>query len=602
MTDRGPSPRPQADDAELLARVHRPSTPAERTDALEAIADRHYQDVLLYLTRRVRDADVAMELTQQTFADAIAVLLSDDAEAQPRADRLGAWLTGIAGNRLRRHFTNRSRLAERSRSLGQDESMDDHPLEDPDRPRPADDPVRLFQARRVIGEVAATLSPQDRSLYQWYFQEQLTPAEIVTRMAAVSGARAGTAKSPADGGTGSTEAAPTKTEGRLRRRVPSPKTINNRATALKTVLAEGFHAYLLVQNDRTLCALLDGIVAAHPPGFSAPLRDHVVKHTYNCAQCGRCACCRRCGVRKPERITSGCTASADCRACEICRRESTALKAGWAPALVLALYLRPVRDAISDVIDGTAPVGHDAGHRDGPPDRPRPRGRRGRILAGAAAAVLVGAAGGAAGHLLAGPADERGPASGAGGTRTVTVVPVGAQGAPRPGYTVESEPGSSVQSCSASAFAVDRDIVSCSPNALTAQACWIETDRTKVLCGSPKGKRLREYRSSSALPRTAPKPRDQVVPWAVELTDGRLCTPRWGGPPATLPDDLTHRYTCPASDGSPAGLLVEDGDAPLLDKTSPRWKVRVVERADDSAGFSRPRLRQVAAVYFAGRP
>ncbi|WP_431981723.1 sigma-70 family RNA polymerase sigma factor [Streptomyces qinglanensis] len=592
MADRASSPR-QDTDEELLARVHRPRTPEDRAGALEAIADRHYRDVLLFVVRRVRDADLAMELTQRTFADAIAVLLSGEVQRQPRTpDRLGAWLTGVAKNRVQEHFARRDRAARRTRPLGRDESMDDHPLDASDRPDVADDPVRLHQARRVIADVAATLPQEDRALYQWYFQEQLKPADIAARLAADVLAAGDSAADDSEArGTGREKPA---TDVPRRRRAPSPKTLNNRVTAVKTVVAEGFHAYLLVHDDRTLCPTLSGIIGRHPPGFTAPLRDHVVKHTYNCAQCGTCARCRVCRIKEPERITSACTASRDCGACEVCRRESTALKAGWAPALVLALYLRPVRDAISEVVRGAAPVGH----QDGPPDRPRRRPRRGRTAAGAAAAVLVGAAGGATAYLLTGPVD-----AGPGGTRTITVVPVGAQGDPLPGYTVEGASGTQATSCSASGFAVSRDIVSCSPNVLTAQACWVRPeDRTLVLCGSPTEKRLREYRTDAAIPRTVPAPRGEVRPWAVELTDGRLCTPRWSGPPARLPDGLGDRYVCSASDGSPAGLLVEGMDAPVLQKSSPYWKARVVDRADNGTGFSRPAWQEVASVYYAGRP
>ncbi|MEU2721064.1 RNA polymerase sigma factor [Streptomyces smyrnaeus] len=586
-------------DGELLERVRRPRTPRDRAEALEEITDRHFRDVLLYLTRRVKDTDLGMELTQQTFADAIAALVSKDAESQPRSgDRLGAWLTGIAKNRLRAHFTRRRRLAERSKPLGQDESMDDHPLDEPDRPDPADDPVRLFQARRVIGDVVATLPVDDRLLYQWYFQDQLKPADIADRLAAAQPASA----APSGGATGAVPSQSVADAPGGQRRAPSGKTLNNRVTALKTVVAEGFHAYLLVHNDRTLCPTLDGIIGRYPRGFSAPLRDHVVKHTYNCAQCGTCARCRVCRIREPERITSACTASRDCRACGICERESIALKADWAPALVLVLGLRPVREAVSDIIRGTVPVGHQDG---APPERrPPARRRRSRVLAGAAAAVLVGAAGGAVAHLLTGPADGRASAgSGPDGTETITVVPVGAQGDPRPDHTVEPASGTTVQSCSASAFAVSRDIVSCSPNALTAQACWVRPDdRTRVLCGSPKGKRLREYRASAPVPRTAPKPRSAIVPWAVELADGTWCTPRWAGPPASLPGKLSGRYHCSTPDGASAGFVVEDSDTPLLDKSAPRWKTRVVQRTQDGSGFTAPTWQEVAAVYYAGRP
>ncbi|MBB1242947.1 sigma-70 family RNA polymerase sigma factor [Streptomyces durbertensis] len=561
-------------DRELLERLRAPVEADTRERALETLVRRHLSAVLAFLAGRTRDAELAAELTQQTFADAVAILTDPRSSAWPREpDRFRAWLLGIADRRRLNHYRRRGREAGRSKVLGEDRSLDDLPREDPERPDPADDPVRLHQARLVVQEVARTLPPDDRELYECYYREELSPARIAERLGRAA------------------------------------KTVNNRIAAIKTVVSEGFHAFLLVANDRTTCALLVEIVSSHPVPFSAELRDHVVKHTYNCARCGSCGQCRLCRVTDPARITSACTRSADCERCAVCHREHLALRADWAPALALLLFLRPVREAVLEVIRQTTTSPSDGGdHGDGDVGglsarRGRPRGRRRLQVAAAGVSAAVVLAGGAYLTGLAG-GEENTPADGpdappAAGTRIVSVVPVTASGDVRADHAVLDLSDAPLDGCGPPPWATAPDIVTCFPNSATAQACWVEQDRTTVLCGSPWEKRVRRHATSDGPVGPAePRPEADRWPWALELDDGTRCNPRWGGPAPVLPGELSARYTCEG-----AGLVVEGADVPLIDRSAEVWTVQLLPPGGDTG--SSPRLeprRKVAAVYFAGRP
>ncbi|MBB1254962.1 sigma-70 family RNA polymerase sigma factor [Streptomyces sp. OF3] len=574
MSGETTSEREGPTDRELLERLRAPAGADDRDRALETLAERHLSAVLAFLTGRTRDAELAAELTQQTFADAVAILVDPRSSAWPREpDRFRAWLFGIAERRRLNHYRRQGREAGRAKVLGEERSLDDLPREDPERPDPADDPVRLYQARLVVQEVARTLPPDDRELYEWYYREEMSAARIAERLGGAA------------------------------------KTVNNRVTAIKTVVSEGFHAFLLVANDRTSCPRLAEIVDRYPVPFSAELRDHVVKHTYNCARCGSCGQCRLCRVTDPARITSACTRSADCERCATCHREHLALRADWAPAVALLLFLRPVREAVLESIRqtaGSASDGGDRGDRDGEVlsgRRGRPRGRRRLQAAAAGVSAAVVLAGGAYVAGLAGGGEDS-PAAGpddrpAAGTRVVSVVPVTASGDVRADHTVLDLSDALLDGCGPSAFATAPDIVTCFPNSATAQACWVEEGRTTVLCGSPWEKRVRRHAvSDGPIGRAEPRAEVDRQPWTLELDDGTRCNPRWGGPAPILPGELSGRYACEG-----AGLVVEGADVPLFDKSSAVWTVQLLPVGSDPG--SSPRLeprRKVAAVYFAGRP
>lgn len=68
-------------------------------DAFAILADRHYRQLARHLTQRCDDADLAADLTQETFAEAFQDLDRFDGKGT-----FAAWLYAIAHNRLRMHW------------------------------------------------------------------------------------------------------------------------------------------------------------------------------------------------------------------------------------------------------------------------------------------------------------------------------------------------------------------------------------------------------------------------------------------------------------------------------------------------------------------
>ncbi|SPF04078.1 ATP-binding protein [Streptomyces sp. MA5143a] len=185
-------------------------------------------------------------------------------------------------------------------------------------------------------------------------------------------------------------------------------------------------------------------------------------------------------------------------------------------------------------------------------------------------------------------------------TEAITVVAVDATGEARPGYTVVEQTGAdnNVLGCLTSPAAKGPDIVYCSPNAATADVCWIKDDRATVLCGDdPWKKRLFQYVVNDG-PVPATKPDADPIPWAMELADGTRCRLRTGGAGPSLPDGMVAMYYCADTD-----ILVAQGPrTPLLDTSAPGWTVQTMDEAAVSRGDdSIPPRTEVVKVYYAGR-
>ena len=99
-----PAAYDRREDAELLALA------CEEPDAFAVFYRRHVDRLLAFFMRRTRRADVALDLTAETFAAALAAAPRYRAGAAPAE----AWLFGIARNKLA-HSARRGKVEERVR-------------------------------------------------------------------------------------------------------------------------------------------------------------------------------------------------------------------------------------------------------------------------------------------------------------------------------------------------------------------------------------------------------------------------------------------------------------------------------------------------------
>ncbi|MEU6077642.1 hypothetical protein [Micromonospora sp. NPDC047074] len=181
-------------------------------------------------------------------------------------------------------------------------------------------------------------------------------------------------------------------------------------------------------------------------------------------------------------------------------------------------------------------------------------------------------------------------------TEVVQFVPVTRDGRPAPGYQVTEIDGQRPDRCSPAYSATAPEIVSCLPFVLGAHACWIEPDRTRLLCGRPGDNQLIRYEMPQPVVGVDPPAEEKRDPLLIELRDGTKCTMRWGGPHPPLPGLLTARYYC-----GERGILVQAPDDPLISRTDPYWTVGILNPRDGGdAAAVKP--HEVALVHYAGRP
>lgn len=141
--------------------THNAATPAERV-YLRLVAD--YQAAILnYLYRLVGDADLAEDLTQDTFIKAYRALgrleLDDGSEARRRA-----WLYRIAHNAATDHLRRQARL--RWLSL------------DAVRHRGVADPDPAFLSGEPVRQALANLSREQREVLLLFSQAELDASEV----------------------------------------------------------------------------------------------------------------------------------------------------------------------------------------------------------------------------------------------------------------------------------------------------------------------------------------------------------------------------------------------------------------------------------------
>lgn len=141
---------------------------------LGAVYREHSRSVLVFLTRRTFDAELAMDLTAETFAQA---LLSRRRFHGTSVDEERAWLFGIAAHMLSRSL-RRSRTEDRAmRRLG---------LERPGIDRDEIDAVLelagLADLRGAVQAGLQTLSEEHREAVRLRVVEELSYEEVARRL------------------------------------------------------------------------------------------------------------------------------------------------------------------------------------------------------------------------------------------------------------------------------------------------------------------------------------------------------------------------------------------------------------------------------------
>lgn len=132
------------------------------------------EPLLLYFARRVCDAEVALDLTAETFARAYAGRATFRGDG---ADEAGAWLYGIARNLLRDWY-RRGRCEQSALArLG----VEVPALDDAELAR-IEEQAGLRRLRGALGDALATLSGDQREALRLRVVEELPYDEVARRL------------------------------------------------------------------------------------------------------------------------------------------------------------------------------------------------------------------------------------------------------------------------------------------------------------------------------------------------------------------------------------------------------------------------------------
>ncbi len=143
-------------------------------------------------------------------------------------------------------------------------------------------------------------------------------------------------------------------------------------------------------------------------------------------------------------------------------------------------------------------------------------------------------------------------------------------GGPAPGYAVEVT-GEQVEGCASSPAAKDPGIVACFPHAAGADICRVQPDRSTLLCGGvPWEKKLYQYQSGQPVG-AVPAGDYEASPWGLELAGGPRCRLRNGGSWGGRADGYVDAHSC----GNDTRFVLAGPDEPLVDRSGPRWTVKV---------------------------
>jgi hypothetical protein len=195
-------------------------------------------------------------------------------------------------------------------------------------------------------------------------------------------------------------------------------------------------------------------------------------------------------------------------------------------------------------------------------------------------------------------------ATAADGTRVVVVIAVDATGQPASDFRqvpAAAGPGSvaEVSGCAASPAAVADDVYYCAPNAAGADVCWPSTPGSLLCLHDPWDKGLHRVTYTPPLPHV--KPPAEPEPFALLLDDGTQCRLRNGGAWGGRDDGLVGAYGCPNAN---LAVLVpqqrQQGDASPIDRSQPRWTVRIGSLGAADSHLPPPQTHSVKTAWFAG--
>lgn len=235
---------PISGDGELVTRAL-----GGESAAFGDLYNRYFPPVYDFLCRTVRNADVAAEVTQDTFLRAMQSLSS---LAKPAAFK--SWLFSIAHSQALNRLQRQRRFLPSSPSPGADDAASDPLLRQVDAGRLADpeQALEMQETARLVWEAATSLDRRTYAVLDLHVRQGLESAEIAEML--------GVSK-----GNGFTILA-----------------------RVKRSVEEAIGAYLLMRQGAANCPTLQQIVApfAVPPVTPDMLRT-VERHVEGCAVCER---------------------------------------------------------------------------------------------------------------------------------------------------------------------------------------------------------------------------------------------------------------------------------------------------------------------------
>jgi RNA polymerase sigma-70 factor (ECF subfamily) len=158
------------------SRQREPALRRSKSDpaAFTEVYDRHWQRLLVFLTRRTFDPHVALDLTAETLAQAFAGRRrfrgTTDAEEQ-------AWLFGIARHQLARYL-RRGRIERRAL----DKLGIETPAMGPDDEARIQELAGLGDLRSAVADALRSLSAEQRTAVQLRVVDELSYPEVAARL------------------------------------------------------------------------------------------------------------------------------------------------------------------------------------------------------------------------------------------------------------------------------------------------------------------------------------------------------------------------------------------------------------------------------------